>query len=107
MQNPLLRQLLMMGLETTNLVVDRLQKTLDDWVKDGRLNQKDAKEFLDDMLFRLKEEQGNFEDQFQRRLRATLKDIGVPENSDVEALRNRVEQLEYQVRQLQERQERR
>jgi polyhydroxyalkanoate synthesis regulator phasin len=89
MQNPLLRQLLMLGLETTNMMVDRLQKTLDDWVKDGRLNQTDAKEFLDDMLFRLKEEQGNFEDQ-------------LPENSDVEALKNRVEQLEYQVRQLQE-----
>jgi polyhydroxyalkanoate synthesis regulator phasin len=101
--NAILKQLLLLGVGATSLVVERLKKTLDEWVVQGRLNPEDAKQFLDDMVIRIREEQGNLEDQFRKQVKVALKDLEVPTQSEFEVIKARIEQLEFQVRQLQDR----
>ncbi|MGC8713550.1 MAG: phasin family protein, partial [Leptodesmis sp.] len=67
--NHWLTQLLMLGVGTTTLVADKLREVSDELVKDGKLNPEQAKEVMDDLLQKLKSEQGNFEGQMQRQLR--------------------------------------
>ncbi|AGY60428.1 phasin family protein [Gloeobacter kilaueensis] len=103
MENNVLRQLLLMGVGATAVLTERIQQAVDEWVGEGRLRQEDAKEFLDDLLIRLREEQGNLEEQFRRQIKTVLKEYDVPNQSEIEALKNRLDRLEYQLRQLQDR----
>ena len=98
--NNWLTQLLMLGVGTTSLVADKIREASDELVKDGKLNPEQAKEVMDDLMQKLKSEQGNFEIQMQRQLRNVLQDIGVPRQSEMDELRGRIDRLERQIRDL-------
>ncbi|MGI0488315.1 phasin family protein [Pantanalinema rosaneae CENA516] len=98
--NNWLTQLLMLGVGTTSLVADKLREVSDELVKDGKLNPEQAKVVVDDLMQTLKSEQGNFETQMQRQLRNLLQDIGVPRQSEMDELRGRIDRLERQIREI-------
>jgi polyhydroxyalkanoate synthesis regulator phasin len=98
--NNWLKQLLMVGVGTTSIVAEKLREVSDEWVKDGKINPEQAKGFVDDMMQQLKSEQGNFEVQMERQMRNMLQDLGVPRQSEMDELRGRIDRLERQVRDL-------
>jgi polyhydroxyalkanoate synthesis regulator phasin len=98
--NNWIKQLMMLGIGTTSIVAERLREVSDELVKDGKLNPEQAKEVMDDMMQRLKSEQGNFEVQLQRQMRHIMEDLGVPRQSEMDELRGRIDRLERQVRDL-------
>jgi polyhydroxyalkanoate synthesis regulator phasin len=98
--NNWIKQLMMLGIGTTSIVAERLREVSDELVKDGKLNPEQAKEVMDDMMQRLKSEQGNFEVQMQRQMRHIMEDLGVPRQSEMDELRGRIDRLERQVRDL-------
>lgn len=99
----LLKQLLMFGLGTTSIVAEKLQQASEQLVQDGKLNSDQAKNFIDDMMKQMKSEQGNWEVQMQRQLKNMLQDIGVARQSEVDELRGRIDRLERQLRDLENR----
>ena len=98
--NNLLRQLLLIGIGTTSLVAERLREVTDEWVKDGKLNPDQARNFAEDFMAQLKLDQGAFEEQMQRQMRNVLQDLGVPRQAEMDELRGRLDRLERQVRDL-------
>jgi polyhydroxyalkanoate synthesis regulator phasin len=98
--NNWLEQLMMLGIGTTSLVADKLRQVSDDLVKDGKLNPEQAKAVMDDIVQQLKSEQGNWEMQMQRQMRNMMQDLGVARQSEVDELRGRIDRLERQVRDL-------
>ncbi|MBD2022428.1 phasin family protein [Leptolyngbya sp. FACHB-36] len=98
--NNWLTQILMLGVGTTSLVADKLREVSDELVKDGKLNPEQAKDVMDDLMQKLKSEQGNFESTMQRQLRNVLQDIGVPRQAEMDELRGRIDRLERQIRDL-------
>lgn len=98
--NNWIKQLMMLGVGTTSLVAEKLREASDELVKDGKLNPEQAKEFIDDMMQKLKSDQGNFEAQMQRQMRNVLQELGVPRQSEMDELRGRIDRLERQVRDL-------
>jgi len=101
--NNLLKQLLMIGVGTTSLVAERLREVSDVWVREGRLNPEQAKAFVDDFMQQLRTEPTAWEDQMHRQLRNVLQDLGVARQSEVDELRGRIDRLERQVRELENR----
>ncbi|MCC5619307.1 phasin family protein [Nostoc sp. CHAB 5836] len=95
-----LQQLMMVGLGTTSLVAEKLRQVSDDLVKDGKLNPEQAKAVIDDIAQQLKSEQGNWDVQMQRQMRNMMQDLGVGRQSEVDELRGRIDRLERQVRDL-------
>ncbi|MEH2295111.1 phasin family protein [Nostoc sp.] len=98
--NNWLEQLMMVGLGTTSLVAEKLRQVSDDLVKDGKLNPEQAKAVIDDIAQQLKSEQGNFDVQMQRQMRNMMQDLGVARQSEVDELRGRIDRLERQLRDL-------
>ncbi|TAE57975.1 MAG: hypothetical protein EAZ87_15260 [Nostocales cyanobacterium] len=98
--NNWLEQLMMLGIGTTSLVADKLKQVSDELVKDGKLNPEQAKVVMDDLMEQLKSEQGNWEVQMQRQMRNMMQDLGVARQSEVDELRGRIDRLERQVRDL-------
>lgn len=98
--NNWIKQLMMLGVGTTSLVAEKLREASDELIKDGKLNPEQAKEFIDDMMQKLKSDQGNFEAQMQRQMRNMLQELGVPRQSEMDELRGRIDRLERQVRDL-------
>lgn len=98
--NNWLKQLLMMGVGTTSLVADKIKEVSDEWVKEGKINPDQAKGMVDDLMQQLKTDQGNVEAQMQRQMRNMLQDLGVPRQGEVDELRGRIDRLERQVRDL-------
>ncbi|NER40127.1 MAG: phasin family protein [Oscillatoria sp. SIO1A7] len=98
--NNLIKQLLMIGIGTTSLVADKLKEVTDQWVQDGKLNPEQATSFVDDLMKQIKSEQGNLEEHLQRQVRNVMQDIGVPRQSEMDELRGRLDRLERQVRDL-------
>lgn len=99
----LLKQLLMIGIGTTSLVAEKLQEVTNQWVRDGKINPDQAKTFVDDMMQQLRSEQGSLEAQMQRQMRNVMQDIGVPRQSELDELRGRLDRLERQIRDLENR----
>ncbi|MBD1841597.1 phasin family protein [Coleofasciculus sp. FACHB-64] len=98
--NNWLKQLLMMGVGTTSLVADKIREVSDEWVKEGKINPEQAKGMVDDLMQQLKSDQGNLEIQMQRQMRNMLQDLGVPRQSEMDELRGRIDRLERQVRDM-------
>lgn len=98
--NNWIKQLMMLGVGTTSLVAEKLREASDELVKDGKLNPEQAKIFIDDMMQQLKSEQGNLEVQMQRQMRTMMQDLGVPRQSEMDELRGRIDRIERQVRDL-------
>ena len=98
--NNWLQQLMMVGLGTTSLVGEKLRQVSDDLVKDGKLNPEQAKAVIDDLAQQLKSEQGNLEVQIQRQVRTMMQELGVPRQSEMDELRGRIDRLERQIRDL-------
>lgn len=98
--NNWIKQLLMVGVGTTSIVAEKLREVSDEWVRDGKINPELAQGFVDDMMQQIKSEQGNFEVQMERQMRNMLQDLGVPRQAEVDELRGRIDRLERQVRDL-------
>ena len=103
MDNNLLQQLLMIGVGTTSLVAEKLKDVSEQWVTEGKLDPEQAKTFVDDLMKHLQGEQANFDEQVQRQLRNVLQDLGVPRQNEMDELRGRIDRLEKQVRELENR----
>lgn len=101
--NNFLQQLLMIGIGTTSLVADKLREVSDQWVKDGKLDPEQASRFANDLMQQLKTDQSNWETQMKRQLRNMLQDLGVPRQNEMDELRGRIDRLERQVRDLENR----
>ncbi|NEO11904.1 MULTISPECIES: phasin family protein [Moorena] len=98
--NDWLKQLLLVGVGTTSMVAEKLREVSDEWVKDGKINSDQATAFVDDLMNQIKSEQDNFESNMERQLRNMLQDLGVPRQSEMDELRGRIDRLERQVRDL-------
>jgi polyhydroxyalkanoate synthesis regulator phasin len=98
--NNWMKQLLMLGIGTTSLVADKVREVSDELVRDGKLNPEQAKAVMDDLVQQLKSEQGNWDAQVQRQMRNMMQDLGVPRQSEMDELRGRIDRLERQVRDL-------
>jgi polyhydroxyalkanoate synthesis regulator phasin len=98
--NSLLKQLLMLGIGTTSLVADKLRELGDEWVREGKLNPEQARSLIDELTQQLRNDTGNIEAQFQRQLKNLLQDLGVPRQNEMDELRGRIDRLERQVRDL-------
>ncbi|BAZ04153.1 phasin family protein [Calothrix sp. NIES-3974] len=98
--NNWMQQLLMLGIGTTSIMAEKLKEAGDKLVKDGKLNPEEAKAMMDDMLQQFKNEQGGMEANMQRQLRNMMQDMGIARQSEVDELRGRIDRLERQVRDL-------
>jgi polyhydroxyalkanoate synthesis regulator phasin len=101
--NNWLTQLLMLGIGTTSLAAEKFKEISDQLVQDGKLNPDQAKGLMDDLMNQMKSGQGDFEAYFQRQVRNVMMDLGVPRQSEMDELRGRLDRLERQVRDLENR----
>jgi polyhydroxyalkanoate synthesis regulator phasin len=98
--NNWLQQILMLGIGTTSLVADRVKEMSEQLVKEGKIDSDRAKSLVDDLMQQIKLDPANFEIQMQRMIRNTMQDLGVPRQNEMDELRGRIDRLERQVREL-------
>ena len=98
--NDWIKQLVLMGIGTTSLAAEKLKEVSEEWVKEGKINPDQAQGFVDDLMDQIKTNQGNFENNMERQLRNMLQELGVPRQTEVDELRGRIDRLERQVRDL-------
>lgn len=98
--NNWIQQLLLVGVGTTSLVAEKLKEMGDKLVQEGKIDPEQAKEMVDDVMAQVKSDQTNLEDGMQRQIRNILQDLGVPRQSEMDELRGRIDRLERQVRDL-------
>ncbi len=101
--NNWIKQLLMVGVGTTSIVAEKLREVSDEWVREGKINPEQAKALVDELMQQLKPEAANWEEQMDRQLRNIFQDIGVPRQPEVDELRGRIDRLERQLRDLENR----
>jgi polyhydroxyalkanoate synthesis regulator phasin len=101
--NNWIKQLLMVGVGTTSIVAEKLREVSDEWVKEGKINPEQAKTLVDELMQQLKPETANWEEQMERQLRNVFQDIGVARQHEVDELRGRIDRLERQLRDLENR----
>lgn len=99
-----LKQLLMVGVGTTSLVAEKIKEVSEEWVKEGKINPDQAKAFMDELTDQINSEQGNWQKQMERQMRNMLQDLGVPRQSEMDELRGRIDRLERQIRDLENKQ---
>jgi polyhydroxyalkanoate synthesis regulator phasin len=98
--NGLLKQLLMLGVGTTSLMAEKLKDVTDEWVKDGKINPDQAAEFISELNNRFKNDQTGLEALIQRQIRNVMQDLGVARQNEMDELRGRIDRLERQMRDM-------
>ena len=98
--NDWLRQLLMMGVGITSLVAEKIKEFSEQLVKDGKLDPDAAKAFVDDFMEQFNTNPNNFQKNMERQMRNVLQDLGVPRQAEMDELRGRLDRLERQIRDL-------
>jgi len=96
--NNWLQQILTLGIGTTSLVAERVREVSEQLVKEGKIDPEQAKSFVDDLMGQIKLDPANFEQQMQRLIRNAMQDLGVPRQTEMDELRGRIDRLERQVR---------
>ncbi|MBW4553342.1 MAG: phasin family protein [Aphanocapsa sp. GSE-SYN-MK-11-07L] len=94
------KQLLLIGVGTTSLVAEKLREVTDQWVKEGRLNPDQARAFVDELMHQLRTDGPSLDGQMQHYMKQLLQDLGVAQQTEVDELRGRIDRLERQVRDL-------
>jgi polyhydroxyalkanoate synthesis regulator phasin len=106
-QGNLLQMLLLRGLGTTTLVAERLRYVTQEWVQSGRLDPTHASALMDDVLKAVRGETPEVEQQAERQLERNrdqlLQDLGLARQRELDELRGRIDRLESQLRQAQNR----
>ena len=95
-----LRHLLMVGVGTTSLVAEKIREVTDEWVKEGKINPEQAKSFVDDLMSQINTESGGVRSSAERQMKNMLQDLGVPRQAEMDELRGRIDRLERQLRDL-------
>ena len=98
--NDWLKQLLMIGVGTTSLAAATMKEVHDPIDNEGKINSDQAKGMVDDLMDKIQSEQGNFQSQMEKQVRNILQDLGVPRQSEMDELRGRIDRLERQIRDL-------
>ncbi len=98
--NDWIRQLVLMGIGTTSMAAEKLKEASEEWVKEGKINPDQAQGFVDELLGQIKIGQNSLEINIEREIRNILRDLGVPRQSEIDELRGRIDRLEHQVRDL-------
>jgi len=98
--NDWLRQLMMLGVGTTSLVAEKIREVSEEWVKDGKINPEQAKSFADDLMEQLNTNSDSVQKQAERQMKNMLQDLGVPRQAEMDELRGRIDRLERQIRDL-------
>jgi len=98
--NNVLKQLLMLGIGTTSLVADKIREATDQWVREGRIDPEQATKMVNDVMHQFRTDQGSVEELMQRQIRNVMQDLGVPRQAEMDELRGRLDRLERQVRDL-------
>ena len=100
--NNWLRQMLVMGIGTTSIVAETLREVSGQWVRDGKIDPDRARDLVDDLMVRLRSDTTDFEEQMERQMRNLLQDVGVARQTETDELRGRIDRLERQVRELED-----
>lgn len=98
--NDWLRQLMMLGVGTTSLVAEKIREVSEEWVKDGKINPEQAKSFVDDLMSQINAGSDGVQQQAERQMKNMLQDLGVPRQAEMDELRGRIDRLERQLRDL-------
>ncbi|MEN9568315.1 MAG: hypothetical protein RLZZ69_3511 [Cyanobacteriota bacterium] len=98
--NDWLRQLMMLGVGTTSMVAEKIREVSEEWVKDGKINPEQAKSFVDDLMSQLNTGSDSVQKQAERQMKNMLQDLGVPRQAEMDELRGRIDRLERQIRDL-------
>ena len=98
--NDWIRQLVLMGIGTTSMAAEKLKEASEEWVKEGKINPDQAQSFVDELLGQIKVGQNNFEINMEKEIRNILRDLGVPRQAEIDELRGRIDRLEHQIRDL-------
>ena len=98
--NDWLRQLMMLGVGTTSLVAEKIREVSEEWVQEGKINPEQAKSFVDDLMSQLNTGSDSVQKQAERQMKNMLQDLGVPRQAEMDELRGRIDRLERQIRDL-------
>jgi polyhydroxyalkanoate synthesis regulator phasin len=98
--NNWLQQLVMMGLGTTTVMADRMREMSEQLVKEGKIDPERAKTMVDEVMQQMKLDPASFEANMERMVRHTMQDLGVPRQAEMDELRGRIDRLERQIRDL-------
>jgi polyhydroxyalkanoate synthesis regulator phasin len=98
--NNFLKQMLMIGIGTTSYVAEKLREVSEQWVREGRLHPEQATAFVEDLMQQLQVDPSDWEAQMERQMRNMMQDLGVGRQSEIDELRGRIDRLERQVRDL-------
>ncbi|MGD1849369.1 MAG: phasin family protein [Cyanophyceae cyanobacterium] len=105
-----LQQLLTIGVGTTAVVAEKLKEVSDEWVRTGKLDPEQARQLVDEIMQSVQSSRNGgrspaetMEEMIRKQVRQILADFGVPEQKELDELRGRLDRLERQVRDLENR----
>ncbi len=95
-----IRRAMLIGLGAADMAAERVQHMVDDLVQRGEVTADQGRELYSDIMNRM-EERGRMENERMRaHMRETMRDMGIPDRTQMEIIEARIDNLERKIDQV-------
>lgn len=98
----LLEDILFTGLGTLVVTKEKAEELIEKMVNQGDVTREEGRELLDKFIKKTKQEKDKLSIKFSEELAAKLKKAGFVTSTEIEQLEKRLDRLEHQIQELQE-----
>lgn len=97
MANETLKKVFYAGVGFVALAVERVQKTIDDLVKQGKMSEEEGKKIVDDFVKTTEVKKGELEERLRKIADTILDKFDFLSKEEVDQIQNRIEELETSI----------
>ncbi len=90
----ILKKTMLFSAGIASMTREKMEKFAEEMVKRGEISEKEGRELVDDLIARSKKARQDFEDSVTNAVAKTLEKLNIPQRSEIESLRARIEELE-------------
>ena len=90
----LIKKTMLAGVGLAAMTREKIEETIDEFVKKGRLSEKEGKEIVEELIEKSKTAKKDLEEKIEKIVTKSLKKLNIPTRDELTEIKKKIERLE-------------
>ncbi len=90
----LIKKTMLAGIGLAAMTREKIEETIDEFVKKGRLSEKEGKEIVEELIEKSKTAKKDLEEKIEKIVTKSLKKLNIPTRDELTEIKKKIERLE-------------